>query len=1102
MPVERYDFIFTQRGLEKVENSMTRVERATEATRRSLALMRSALVAIAGLQIAEQFAEMSDTFLLANARLRLITVTTREATQVMSQLQSVMAETGSSMEATVNLFNRMTRATQGMNLSSENLVDITRGIQQAMIIGGASTQEMTSGIIQLGQALGKGNLDGDELRSITENFSVLTDIIAREFGVAGRELRAFSEANPGILTTERILAGISRELPALNEQFGNIERTVGQAFQNLANQFRTFLGGSAQAVPVFRALTQVVDLLANNLVVLADAASAGLVMWLTYSALSSKLVTGIVAIATGQRTLAAATAGSTAAVMANEAAERARDAARQQALVRLRAQRVAEAQFEVERTRNNVLVLQATAATTGATARLSAARAELTKANAALTFSEINLQRAQTASAAASTAASVAAGRAAAANTVLGRSMLFLRSAGSGIVAFFGGPVIASLLALSAAIASVVFFANRARRASEEAMRPLAELDSRLAATERTIAEVDSYADPFQSIRESMVKTADVAYQVETGLSEGLGDILGAVGRAGLTEMERLDDELSDRLAQLREARDAAQSAYQAQQRRISRVERIGRRGVLDSERDQLNDLAIAYNNTQAAIDRVMRAKTRLLGISLSDMTDLDERREQAETSIADNLERQLGLARMNSVERQIQVRLDKELAPLRAESLEMSEAELAAARGRVEQAVRQVHAEEQLSRIREDMQRAADSRDARLEALNVEEDRRSALITMLERQNDARRRGVEISQEELQAEYESTLAFERRREHVEEMDSVLRELNGAMDDYIARTNAVADLRSRGLVTAQQELDLMREANLEYLQDQQGQGFLDSLILQLEIMSLTSETIFNNLGTQVAEIFGPGGSLQTGISRATADALLFGDSFEVGMRRVGQTIVTEVLSSLIRVGLQYGQNFLMKRLFDQKEIASEATKQAQALGIQGAAAASSVAIAAKSGAAIAKAMEPAALATSLATAGANSAGAILGISATKSALAAASTPGFADGVVDLNGPGTGTSDSILARLSAGESVVTADATRQFAPTLRAMNDGTYSGEGTTHQDNRQITFAPQITVQGGGDPEQNAEAIQEAMMEFAIDQQRPGGVFSNSFLGR
>jgi len=47
-------------------------------------------------------------------------------------------------------------------------------------------------------------------------------------------------------------------------------------------------------------------------------------------------------------------------------------------------------------------------------------------------------------------------------------------------------------------------------------------------------------------------------------------------------------------------------------------------------------------------------------------------------------------------------------------------------------------------------------------------------------------------------------------------------------------------------------------------------------------------------------------------------------------------------------------------------------------------------------------------------------------------------PKFATGMIGVDGPGTGTSDSITANISKGESVMTARATSQFAPQLAAM----------------------------------------------------------------
>lgn len=56
-------------------------------------------------------------------------------------------------------------------------------------------------------------------------------------------------------------------------------------------------------------------------------------------------------------------------------------------------------------------------------------------------------------------------------------------------------------------------------------------------------------------------------------------------------------------------------------------------------------------------------------------------------------------------------------------------------------------------------------------------------------------------------------------------------------------------------------------------------------------------------------------------------------------------------------------------------------------------------------------------------------------------LAAAPLPQYKDGVIDLQGPGTETSDSIIARLSKGESVIKAKATRRYKDELKVINKG-------------------------------------------------------------
>ena len=64
-------------------------------------------------------------------------------------------------------------------------------------------------------------------------------------------------------------------------------------------------------------------------------------------------------------------------------------------------------------------------------------------------------------------------------------------------------------------------------------------------------------------------------------------------------------------------------------------------------------------------------------------------------------------------------------------------------------------------------------------------------------------------------------------------------------------------------------------------------------------------------------------------------------------------------------------------------------------------------------------------------------------------------PGFADGGL-VTGPGSGTSDSIKARLSNGEFVVNAKSTEQFLPILQAINNGNVGSLSTSNDKLEQI----------------------------------------------
>ncbi|ETK19309.1 prophage tail length tape measure [Pseudomonas sp. FH4] len=210
-----------------------------------------------------------------------------------------------------------------------------------------------------------------------------------------------------------------------------------------------------------------------------------------------------------------------------------------------------------------------------------------------------------------------------------------------------------------------------------------------------------------------------------------------------------------------------------------------------------------------------------------------------------------------------------------------------------------------------------------------------------------------------------------------------------------------------------------------------------------------------NFGTQAMNIAGQTQSIFSGafsgISTSITSALMSGSLSLSTLGDIGRTVVSEMLSGFIRMGVQIGINSAISAAFSAKEIAQTTTETAVKVGgaatvatakvaADGIATASSLAATATvqtaqvaAAGTTLSAWLPAALVASIGSFGA---AAVVGGTALLAAFAL--TRGFSTGG-HVSGPGTGTSDSIPARLSDGEFVVNAAATKRNRGLLEAIN---------------------------------------------------------------
>lgn len=211
-----------------------RINADTRSATRALGRLQATLGALVSVAAIKSLATMADTFQQVNARLRLATGGGREFIEVQKQLNQLSQETRSGLQETTDLYARLARSTTESNVTTQQLLTATESINKAMKVSGASTMEMNSAIIQLGQGLASGALRGDELRSVLENTPRLAQAIATGLGVSIGQLRKLG--SEGKLTTEVVLGAINSQANQIRDEFAQIPPTIADAFTELNNQ--------------------------------------------------------------------------------------------------------------------------------------------------------------------------------------------------------------------------------------------------------------------------------------------------------------------------------------------------------------------------------------------------------------------------------------------------------------------------------------------------------------------------------------------------------------------------------------------------------------------------------------------------------------------------------------------------------------------------------------------------------------------------------------------------------------------------------------------------------------------------------------------------
>ena len=224
----------------KIDKSLAKIKRSITQVEYSFGGLKSAAAGLGAALAIREIIQASDSMAKYRGQLGLVTSSQEELNETYAKALKLANETGQSTESTVNLYARLARSTEELNLSQTQLFDITKAINQSFVVSGASAQEASSAILQLSQGLAAGALRGEELNSVMENSPRLARALADGLGVTIGQLREMGKE--GKLTADAVTGALLKTADSINTEFQQMPMTIGRVWQTLSNDINDALG--------------------------------------------------------------------------------------------------------------------------------------------------------------------------------------------------------------------------------------------------------------------------------------------------------------------------------------------------------------------------------------------------------------------------------------------------------------------------------------------------------------------------------------------------------------------------------------------------------------------------------------------------------------------------------------------------------------------------------------------------------------------------------------------------------------------------------------------------------------------------------------------
>lgn len=212
---------------------------------------------------ASQTLKYADSYTELQNRMRLVTDSQNEMVAATEAVFDIALRTNQAVGATSEVYQRFAKNAETLKISQAEVAELTETVSKAVAMSGASSASAEAALMQFGQAMASGELRGAELNSVMEQTPGLAQAIADGLGVSVGALKDMGKN--GELQIPKVIAALQKVKSSVDSDFNKTITTLSASFTNLETSMMKFVGEVDSTYGVTQKLGDGVEFVADNL---------------------------------------------------------------------------------------------------------------------------------------------------------------------------------------------------------------------------------------------------------------------------------------------------------------------------------------------------------------------------------------------------------------------------------------------------------------------------------------------------------------------------------------------------------------------------------------------------------------------------------------------------------------------------------------------------------------------------------------------------------------------------------------------------------------------------------------------------------------------